>query len=164
VFDLIEEVLGNDRGEGLEKTSLDSLRGLVGHLECGLQESERELSVGLGGDPKSEFFVDLVLSRLENAQELFHELKTQVTVLENHPTSGLELFLHDSQSFHVLSFSHRHGFQGVFLFLLGEFFDGRSRVGTGGQQEEDGFEETGTFPNLVNRIGDRRSELLTQHL
>lgn len=68
VFDLIEEVLTDHRGEGLVKTRLQAFRRLVGHLQGGLQESQGEFLVRLRGDPETELIVDLVVTRFHNGE------------------------------------------------------------------------------------------------
>lgn len=68
MLNLVQEVLGNDGGKGLEKAGFESLGRLVGDLERGLQEAEREESVRLCGDPESELVVDLVVAWLQDGQ------------------------------------------------------------------------------------------------
>lgn len=139
MFDLIQKVLGDDGCECLEKTSLQTFRRFVSHLQGCLQQSKRELLMRFSGNPQSEFLVNLVISWFKNSQQLFHELKTQVTILKHDPTSGLEAFLHDGQSFHILTFSHRNSLQRIFLLLLGQLFNRRSWIRTGRQQEKNRF-------------------------
>lgn len=161
VFNLVEEILSDNGGEGLENTCLQTFRRFVGDLQRGLQQTERELSVGLTSDPESEFFVDLVVSGFQNHQKLFHEFETQVAVLQHDPTSGLEAFLHRSKSFGFLAFSHRNSLERIFLFLSGQLFDRGSGIGTGRKQEENGLQRGGSFPDLVDRIGNRSGELFS---
>lgn len=125
-----------------------------------MQQGEREVTIGLSGNPETEFVVDLVISWLHNGDQLFHEAEPQVAVLQNNPASGLETLLHGGHSFRFLPLAHRDGFERIFFLLFGKLFDVGGGVGTGGQQEEDRFLEGAALPDSVDGIGDRTCEFL----
>lgn len=120
--------------------------------------------MGFRSDPESEFFVNLIVARFEDGNQLFHELKSQVAVLEHSPASVLEAFLHDSHGLDVLSFSHGDGLERELLLFLGKLFDGTGWVTSGRKEEEDRFLEGRSFPDLVDGVGNGTCEFLSENL
>ena len=86
------QLLLADVGVGPPKTRLDTLRGLAGVLDAGLQQVDGELFVHLSGDPQTELAVDIL--RLQHGgQNLIQEVKTEVAVLQEDPSSLSMLLL-----------------------------------------------------------------------
>jgi hypothetical protein len=129
VLYFIKEILINDGGEGLVKTGLKPLRSLIGDFNGSLEESQRELVVRLAGNPESELIMpQFGLLWLGfggyDGKQVVHVSETQVTILENNPSSRDHALVHDGFGLSLLTFSHGNVFGGELLLLSGEIFDG----------------------------------------
>ena len=116
----LEELLAGDGvGEvGAGEVGLESLGGLVGHLDAVLEDGSGELVGGVGGEPESEVrFGDFWIGGefLADAFEGGHPGNGQMAVLQHYPISALLSFLDHFFGHWTLSLTERDGFDGFFL-------------------------------------------------
>ena len=105
-FYALEEVWVDFRIERAGKAGNNTFRRHEGIFNGHLQQTEREVDVGLASYPEAEVGVDFLVSGVENCFHLSHKLQTELAITEQQPSSGhvtlLDLFL----SWNLLCFSH----------------------------------------------------------
>ena len=102
------QLLLADVGVGTSETRLDTLRGLTGVLDAGLQQVDGELPMHLRGDPQTEVVVD-ILSFQHSGQHLVQEVQTEVAVLQEDPASLRLVCLQGIAGMHLLPLPHGDG-------------------------------------------------------
>lgn len=71
----------------------------------------------LACNPKTEIFVNHVVVGYESFY-FFHEFKTEMTILKNHPSTFNEILKNHLTRYFFLSFSHRNFLTREFLLLF----------------------------------------------
>lgn len=163
---LLEELLGDQGGEGFVQAGFEALGGLVGHLDDFLEETQGETVVGLAGDPQTEVLVGLHALAVDEPDDglfgLLHKLESQLTILQNDPSSTLSTSLNDFPGHFLLTLTHRHLFCGEFLLLPGELVNRARGIGTSRQQEQNGNVVLGLGPDTFDGVGNWLGELGTE--
>lgn len=149
-LDSFQEVLVDHGGVGTRNTSLDTLWRLSGDLNGHLEQTEREIFVGLASNPETEILVDLLAYLgLEDFFHLSHEFKGKMAIVKNDPETVSKAVLDVGTSRHVHLFSHGN-LESRDLLFASQFIDCGGRVGTGGKQEQDWLVGRRFLPDIGN--------------
>jgi len=164
-LDLFEEVLVDNGREGTGDTSLKTLWWLSSDLNGHLEETEREIWVLHTGNPETEVFMDLLGLGVENFFHLSHEVKGQVTVVENQPLTITEAGVDNSDfSGLFLFFSHGDLVGWELLLFLCELVNVVGGISTSGKQVKYGLVGFRLLPDFNDLISDGLSEVITKSL
>merc|ERR1719201_689007 len=133
VIDLVEDLLRDERLIGTAESSLKPLRRLERHLDCHLEQTNREAGIDLASNPEAEV-LDNIGRVPKDVLHTLHKPDTQVAVLQDHPGRRDEAELHLLVSNNLLPFAHGDVVRRELLLLLRKLADHRRRVGPRGQE------------------------------
>mmetsp|Transcript_115844 Transcript_115844/g.374314 ORF Transcript_115844/g.374314 Transcript_115844/m.374314 type:complete len:219 (-) Transcript_115844:153-809(-) len=159
---LVDQLLGHHGRVCPVKARLQARRRFKRHLDCDLEEPDRECWRDLAGDPKAEVGVDL-LRLQQHIFQLAHVADAQVGVLQDHPAArqeGVVVFLAGDL---LLALAHGHLVGGEALLLLRELVDRHGRVAAGGQEIQHRLPRTGLVVDVGDDVGHRCSEPAVEH-